>query len=217
MPIKYAGPLTAKLAKKYWEKKHVKGKPLLFAIQDFHAPMSLLISRSALPTYLYGHEYESSRSEDGKLVITPQRVTEHRWGNKIVPSGFFALNGAEHVSAVIFSNSGTISKFNRMGVLAGFGSRRVRLTRRGLAVDHDPNAAKPKCFERSVNDPKYRETWIEGLDVFHNPRALNPIDPSALVGAAHHRLLPNGQIESLVPRDHTFSSVTVTTVDPEGR
>jgi hypothetical protein len=33
MPIKYAGPLTAKLAKKYWEKKHVKGKPLLFAIQ----------------------------------------------------------------------------------------------------------------------------------------------------------------------------------------
>jgi hypothetical protein len=46
---------------------------------------------------------------------------------------------------------------------------------------------------------------------------LNPIDPSALVGAAHHRLLPNGQIESLVPRDHTFSSVTVTTVDPEGR
>jgi hypothetical protein len=212
MPIKYAGPLTKKLAKKYWDKEHVKGKPLLFAIQDFHAPMSLLLSRSALPTYLYGMEYESSRDEGGRLVITPRPVTEHRWGNKTVP---FALKGAEHVSAVIFSNSGTISKFNRMGVLSGFGSPRVRLTRRGLAVDHDPNAAKPKTFERSVNDPNYRETWIEGLDVFHNPRALVPIEPEALVGAAHHRLLANGQMESLVPESHTFSSVTLTAVDPK--
>lgn len=42
MPIRYAGPLTAKLGKKYWEREHVKGHPLLLAIQDFHAPMSML-------------------------------------------------------------------------------------------------------------------------------------------------------------------------------
>jgi hypothetical protein len=46
-------------------------------------------------------------------------------GQKVIPSGFFDLPGPENVSAVLFSNSGTISKFNRMGVVAGFGSRRV--------------------------------------------------------------------------------------------
>lgn len=36
MPIKFGSPLFSKLQKKYWEKEHVKGKPLVFAIADFH-------------------------------------------------------------------------------------------------------------------------------------------------------------------------------------
>lgn len=46
MPIRFAGPLTAKLGKRYWERPNVQGKPLVFAIQDFHAPMSMTISRA---------------------------------------------------------------------------------------------------------------------------------------------------------------------------
>lgn len=208
MPIRYAGPLTAKLAKKYWEKEHVKGKPLIFAIQDFHAPNSMENSRTALPIYLYGMEWDWEKNAEGTLIITPKRIEQHVWGQKIVPSGFFSLPGSEHISAVIANASATISKFNRIGVLAGFGSERVRLIRRGTAANPDPNASQPAVFVHDVNAGDYSETWIEGMDVYHNPNALHALDPMMLPGAAHHRLLPDGQIESLVPDWQPFGSRT---------
>jgi len=216
MPIRFAGPLTTKLAKKYWEKPNVHGRPLLLAIQDFHAPMSMLVSRSALPIYLYGMTWDWHHDANGKLVIVPQKVDAHRWGTKEVQSGFFNLPGAENVSAVIANATATISKFNRMGVFGGFGSKRVRLVREGTAVSLDPNASESMHFVHDVNAPEYSEAWMEGVDVFHNPRAKYPLDPAMLPGAAHHRLLESGQMDSKVPAWQPFSSVTrifVTEVD----
>lgn len=208
MPIKFAGPLTAKLDKKYWEKPGAQGQPFLLAIADFHSAGSMTMTRSALPVYLYGYDHKWAHTADGRLEITPVKVAEHRWGTKVVASGFFDLPNAEHVSAVIFSNSGTISKFNRMGLLAGFGPPSVRLIRRGFAVDPDPNASAPRPFAVEVEPGSYNESWAEGLDVFHNPRALHPVNPVMFPGAAHHRLLPNGQMDSLTPNWHPLSSHT---------
>ena len=209
MPIKFGSTLTSKLAKNYWEKSNVRGKPLLFAIQDFSAPQSMVYTPSALPNYLYGYDYDWIYDNYGRLKITPQRVNEHRWGNKVIPSGFFNLPGAENVSAVVFSNSGTISKFNRMGFLAGFGSHRVVMVRLGTSVKHDPDSAAPCTFRHVVNAPEYSETWVEGLSAFHNPRAIHPIDPDMLPGAAHHRLLQDGMMESITPDFHPFGSFTL--------
>ena len=58
MPIKFGSTLTSKLAKKYWEKPHVRDKPLLFAIQDFSSRQSMVFTPSALPNYLYGYDYD---------------------------------------------------------------------------------------------------------------------------------------------------------------
>lgn len=212
MPIKFAGPLTAKLAKKYWERPNVQGRPLVFAIQDFHAPMSMTMTRAGLPIYLYGYDHDWKHEGDGTLIITPRKVVSHKWGAKEVPSGFFNLPGAENVSAVITNTSATISKFNRIGVMAGFGSKRVRQVRKGFVADPDPKAAEPKQFVMDVNSAEYRENWIEGMDVYHNPVAKHPLAPSMLPGAAHHRLLNNGQIESLVPAWQPLSSQTLITV-----
>lgn len=41
---------------------------------------------------------------------------EHVWGDKRIPSGFFYLPNAAHITAVISNRQGTISKFNRMGL-----------------------------------------------------------------------------------------------------
>ncbi len=209
MPIKFGSSLTSKLSKRYWELPHVAGNPLLFAIQDFSAPQSMLRSRSAFETYVYGYCHDWERDAQGTLRILPRRVKTHRWGLKEIPSGFFDLPDAENVSALLFSNSGTISKFNRMGFLAGFGSPRLRIERVGFVVDHDPNATEPKPFRRLVNDPDYEESWREGLDVWHNPRAKHPLDPPTLPGAAHHRLLADGQIQSMTPEWHPLSSRTL--------
>ncbi len=208
MPIKFGSPLTSKLAKKYWEKPGAKDKPLLFAIQDFSAPASMVSSRSALPIYLYGYDRDWEHDSEGRLKISPRKVAVHRWGEKEIPSGFFDLPGSENISAVLFSNSGTISKFNRMGMLAGFGSRRVVILRQGFAVNHDPNASMPHVFRHVVNAPDYRETWTEGLDVFHNPRAIHPIDPLMIPGAAHHWIHSDGQMETRTPEWQPLGSYT---------
>lgn len=220
MPIKFGSILTSKLAKNYWDRPNVKNKPLLFAIQDFSAVGSMVFTRSALPLYLYGYDYDWQHDNNDRLTIPPSRIEKHRWGAKEIPSGFFDLPGAENVSAVVFSNSGTVSKFNRMGVLAGFGSRRVVLVRKGFHVNHDPNASRPHEFAYVVNASEYAETWGQGLDVFHNPRAVHPIDPGMLPGAAHHRPLQSGQMESLAPHFHPLASMTLVIVakdDAEAR
>lgn len=208
LPIKFAGPLTGKLKKRYWERTNVQGRPLLLAIQDFHAPMSMTMSRTALPVYLYGYVHDWEHRLDGKLVITPRKVTSHRWGAKEVESGFFSLPGAENISAVIANASATISKFNRMGAVAGFGSERVRIIRRGFATNLDPKASAPKPFVAEVSSPDYIESWIEGMDVYHNPNALHPLVPEMLPGAAHHFIEEDGQLRSFVPDWQPFSSTT---------
>ncbi len=213
MPIKFGSALTSKLSKKYWELSHVTGKPLIFAIQDFSAPRSMLRSRSAFENYIYGYAHDWEREADGKLKILPRKINVHRWGTKEIPSGFFDLPGSENVSAVIFSDSGTISKFNRMGLLAGFGSPRLRLIRVGFTVNHDPNATEPLKFRRSVNDADYYEEWREGIDVWHNPKAKYPLEEAALPGVAHHRLLADGQIQSLTPEWHSLGSLTLQSLE----
>ena len=212
MPIKFGSTLKSKLDKKYWEKPHVTGKPLVFAIQDFSAPASMMYTRSALFNYLYGYDHNWVYDSNGSLKITPKKITEHRWRDKTIPSGFFDLPDTENVSAVIFNNSGTIAKFKRMGVLAGFGSRRLLMVREGYAVNPDPNATKPLPFKYVVDASDPSETWSQGIDVLHNPRAKFPIKPVLLPGAAHHRLLENGQIESLTPTFQPLTSFTSTFV-----
>ena len=34
------------------------------------------------------------------------------------------------------------------------------------------------------------------MDVFHNPKAKYPLDPAMLPGAAHHRLMSDGKVQS---------------------
>lgn len=157
--------------------------------------MSMTWTSSSLPLYLYGYDHEATRGDGGELIVVPKKIDSHKWGNKKVASGFFNQADSEHVSAVIRNNSGTISKFNRIGVVAGFGSDRVVLIREGSMVDHDPNASEPKSFRVRVERKKYHETWLEGMDVFHNPNTKHPLDPDALPGAAHHHFLSNGQVE----------------------
>jgi hypothetical protein len=195
LPIRYAGPLTTKLHKEYWKRPAVTGKPLVFAIQDFHDTMSMTYSGSALQAYLYGLATKTEKGASGNLVVTVSKIVEHRWGAKKVPSGFFSQPGSENVSAVVFNSSGTIAKFNRMGVGAGFGSDNVVLIRRGFSWDSDPDSVEPAPFMHFVSEG-YPETWIEGMDVYHNPNALHPLDPELLPGAAHHRLRADGQIET---------------------
>jgi len=66
-----------------------------------------------------------------------------------------------------------------------------------------------------MNDPGYNETWCEGLSIWHNPRARHPVDASVLPTVAHHRLLPDGKVQSLTPEWHPFGSFTLQSLADE--
>jgi len=208
MPIKFGSVLHSKMKKEYWKAEHVKDLPFLIAIHDFSSPRSMVHTRSALERYVFGYEHDFRRNKHGNLEILPKRVEEHRWGEKVIQSGFFELPDSENVSGILFSNSGTISKFNRMGILNGFGSGRVMSVREGTMVNHDPKATLPQYFRVLVNAAGYEETWVEGLSVLHNPHALRPLDPDLLPGAAHLFLLEDGNVVANTPHFSPFGSVT---------
>ena len=134
--IKFGSALFSKLAKHYWELEHVKGKPLVLAIADFHQSHSMLWTHPSLWQYLYGMKADQKATAGGS-GLSLRRIVEHTYGDKRIPSGFFFQPECENVSAVLFSNSGTVSKFNRMGKLAGFGDPGVKMTRIGKCYDYE--------------------------------------------------------------------------------
>ncbi|HGK4377532.1 TPA: glycosaminoglycan attachment protein [Klebsiella pneumoniae] len=207
MPMKFGSPLFSKLKKEYWNLEHVKGNPLVFAIADFHDDQSMQWSSNALISYLYGVRHNFSYDENGKLIISPLRIEKHQVGEKVIPSGYFFQPDAENVSAVLFSASGTISKFNRIGRQAGFGPENIIMHRYGACHDHDPNASLPKMFSYQVTTDT-NETWAEGLSMFHNPNAKYPVPEELFPSIAHH-YFDNGQIKSKLPEFHPYTSITV--------
>ena len=143
-----------------------------------------------------------------RLIIKPQKIGQHRFGEKEIPSGFFDEPLAENVSAVMFSNAGTLSKFDRMGIVAGFGVPGIQYLRTGIRSDPDPNAAVGTRFVLDVCAPDYREYWTDEIQVFHNPNALHPLRFETMPGATHHHY-ESGSLKSWVPADAILSSYSI--------
>ena len=218
MPMKFGSALTAKLNKKnaaglhYWQRKESINKPFLLAIADFHEPIasgdigSMTYTQSALWQYLYGTRIHWD-FEDDKLVMHPEKIEQHQFKEKIIPSGFFDLPNAENISAVLFSNAGTMAKFDRMGVAAGYGVPGYEYYRVGLKYNPDPNAIIGSPFTKRVGDDDYEEWWTQEVQIFHNPNAKRPIPFEVFLGATHH-FFEDGQMKSLGPDDAVLSSYT---------
>lgn len=207
-PIRLGSPLYTKLKKEYWKLPHVTGRPLVFAIEDFHEGGSLMTSSTPLANYLYGLRSHWYHDDTGKLIISGSPIDKHKLGAKEIPSGFFSLPGAEHVSAVLFSNSGTVPKFNRMGQEGAYPSKDVRMLRWGTAYRHDSNSDQPLGFVYEVGDGDMQETWREGTVLMHNPNALHPV-PKKFLGTSVEEFLEDGRVVSYF-RDnfHPYASMT---------
>lgn len=206
MPLLYGSALYDKMKKKYWEKEHVKGKPFIIAIADFHDTMSMTWSFNALSDYLYGYKYEHSFNENKELVVKPVKIEEYTKPNGTkISSGFFFLPESENVSAVIFTSCGTLSKFNRMGKQAGLGSEIPTLIRMGNFYNHDPNADKPHFISYQV-DENSPETWSEGVIVFHNPNANVKLNPTIFDDRVAQCFFEDEFIHSKMPKIFPYNS-----------
>ena len=219
MAIKFGSSLTSKLNKKnaqgesYWERASTANRPFILAIADFHQPGdneeagSMTYTHSALAPYLYGNRVHW-KLIDGKLVVQSIKNAEHRFGTKVIPSGFFDLPGAENISAVLFSNAGTLAKFDRMGIVAGFHAENHLYYRMGFRYNPEPNAAEPIFFNERVDDPNYEEYWTDELQLYHNPNAKIPI-PEDLFGGITQHFFKDDNHHSITPDRVVLASRTM--------
>ncbi|WP_238318859.1 hypothetical protein [Pseudooceanicola atlanticus] len=214
VPIRLSTALRSKLNHRppYWEQAGAEGIPFCIAVQDFHLQGSMRYLTSAATEYVFGvrHWIEGGERKIAKIGM-------HRHGKKRAQSGFFELAGAENVSAVLINPQGTITKFNRLGIAAGFGDPRVKMVRMGMKRnDNNSQAPFPTPFEEEVG-PKSTETWVEGMVVLHNPNARIPLNPDLIPGAAHEFLQEDGSIMSLLPDFHPFLSQSIVTLEDEDK
>lgn len=211
MPVMFGSPLYSKLIheyhhQRYWELPHVNGKPLVFAIADFHADMSMTWSFPAITSILYGIEQIAEKDEDGKVTLVSASGNKFAKKNNVEIPPLFLDDQYKHVSAVLFSPCGTISKFNRMGVQAGYGDSSYTLFQVKMCYNHLKNAVFPNVFF-NVIDENSHETWADGIQIFHNPKAAIPLNPLLFPNAGHH-FYKDGLLFSEMPPNSIISSTT---------
>jgi hypothetical protein len=208
LPLRFGSALFSKLNKKYWKKPHCAGLPLVIAIQAFHDEGSLHFSDTTLAEYAYASRQTADWSEDGDLVLTNTKVETHTLGEKTIPSGFFDLQGAENISAIVFSNSGTHAKFTRMGYQSGFGNDVLKIQRVCRVFDPSPDSMDSALVAYDMDDPNVVEPWGQGLTVLHNPNACIPVPDGFFPHANEHHLV-DGNIVASSDSWHPFNSTTI--------
>ncbi|MCA7949693.1 hypothetical protein LGM43_05375 [Burkholderia seminalis] len=203
MPFKFSRALLNKVRHRpeparlpYWELEHVRDQPFVIALQDYSRPMSMAFSSLALQEYLYGLRM----TKDGHL----EAFERHVLGERSVPVNFFAHDHHTHIAAVILATQATIPKFNRMGRLAGLRSPNSLAVVTGARTDSDGNV---RPFHTIVEQRKYTECWHEGIYVFHNPRAVHPLNPDLFPHVIHVFKTDDG-LEQFVPNNFIVSSMT---------
>lgn len=215
IPLLFSNALFDKMKKKYWEKEHVKDKPFVIAIADFHDSMSMTWTSTALSDYLYGYKYEPTFDDKGNFSVNSIKIGNYLKDNGTeIQSGFFFQPESENISAILFSSCGTLSKFNRMGKQAGLGIGKVTLLRMGTYYNHDPNATVPNIISYKVDETSF-ETWSEGVIIFHNPNAKNPLNPALFDDRVAQSFFNDKFIYSKIPKYFPYNSFTQNLISEE--
>jgi hypothetical protein len=144
---------------------------------------------------------------DSQLVVRAVRGKDHTYKGKTIETGFFDLPAADNISAIIFSNAGTLAKFDRMGIAAGFLPVDHNYVRIGYRLNPDPDAVHPLPFVEEIGREDYVEYWSDELQIFHNPRATAPLGEHVFSGVTQH-FFKDGEQLTITPEGATLASFT---------
>lgn len=174
--LKFRSTLLKKLKKKYWELPWVQKKPLVLAISPFHSSQALNVTDFEVKKYLYGVTIEKE-IVDGKLVITENRTDFHTIGERRL-SNFYDIPLSVNISGILYSNSGTMGKFSRIGYQKGYGDHIHNFFYSGSCHHPEENSLGIRQFMFAINRTNgmdFTDEWRFGLSLFHNHKALDPI------------------------------------------
>ncbi|NRQ56051.1 hypothetical protein [Brevibacillus sp. HD1.4A] len=192
-----------KLRDSYSILPHVEGKPFIIAIAPFEQPFFYVQSQHAIRRVLYGYDrvLAIDWDEHTREVFGDVYLEQIDKGNgSTIPLGFFLNPEYADVSAVIFSN------------VATFGKARV------LSDDHRIILIKSLRFNDYGLEPfnevhekeDYNETLLDGLTIFHNPYAKNPLKPEDLLSneIAHITYsLKDNEMVTNIPHQFLFQRI----------
>lgn len=153
----------------YWELPHVRELPFVLAVQSFYAETSTAFTDMIAVAYLLG----DMPGVPG-LLDDPEMAP---------------------LSAVLFSNSGTISQFNRMGKQNGYGVEDVMIWRNGFCYNPTPGATLPIEFAYEIGSSEAPPEYFgQSLHLIHNPNADRPLPPESLEGIRRSTRAQDGEI-----------------------
>ena len=184
--VRFGSVLRSKATKAYQDLPHVAGKPIVIAVEGFFGAGALSHSDHSLIRYLYDKAL-TEIDEHGAVSPSDASVGFHIGDSKTIESGWFYNPDAAHISAVMWSNSGTVGKFNRMATSLGLNTPGWEIHRWGTELDLRPGATEPTIFFERVEPDG--EPWEEGLVVMHNPGTRVPLPLSAFDGVTQIQLI----------------------------
>ena len=180
-PLRVLSALRTKLAPGYHELPQCRDQPLvLFVAPFFESGVTTYVDQSLFPV-LYGMP-----------------------GFWDTAKAFFNLQGAEHVSGVLFCNGFTVPRFQRAAVDWESLDGRWQGT---CFTDEDPGV--PYEFAFPFGTPGIpREEWHTGVTFFENPNARVRV-PANVLPATCRVAVEHGKIKKEVSGFHPVSTWTI--------
>jgi hypothetical protein len=178
--------LVRKLKHAYQDLDHCRDRPLVFMVGPFFEAGASFYTDDALFYPLFG-------GPEG-------------WENETLP--FFRRKEASAVSAVLYCNQFTVSKFFRLAT--DFSTSDLPITlREGMCYrPHGVDAhALCKFSHRLGSTATPKEKWAEGITVFENPYARIPL-PRGLLPATSFVYVEDGYVSREVAEFHPVVSTT---------
>ena len=186
-PSRLSRILMKKVRHKYHLLEHCKGLPLVLMVSPLFEPGAPFYSDDAFVHLLFG---------------PPEGAEE------LVPS-FFQRSEASTISAVLYCNQFTVSKYLRLAMERSVGSP-LEIVREGVCyrpagADHNARAS----FSHSVRKGAVEaETWRQGITVFENPFADTPFQ-RGLLPASCYFYVQDGYVQREVTEFHPVVSTTL--------
>ncbi|CCO22002.1 hypothetical protein [Maridesulfovibrio hydrothermalis] len=161
---------------KYSQLEHVKGKPYIICLAPFEQPLFFAQADAAIRKVLYKYSAPLYVKDEatGDIRIVGEEYTDNvvKSTGANIPLGLFLDDGMKEISAVIFSNTATMTKAKALNSLKHPNTF-------FQAIRYNPNSWD-KPYYHCGQGGEYRETLLDGLHIFLNPYAEHPFDPDVL-------------------------------------
>jgi hypothetical protein len=208
MPFKFSRVLKKKVGHRpepynlnYWDLAHTKGLPFIIAIQDYTQFISTNSTSLSMQEFLYGLSIN-----DGDV----KQIERHHFENRTISSNFFGHPNNKHVSAILLSTGATLPKFNRMGRIAGLKSPNSLAIVEGVRTDSN---AIVRPFVAFAEHPLHKESWSDGVFIFHNHNAIYPLEKWLFPRAIHVYRDGEGILQNIPPNFMVLSRTWMKTFD----